>query len=233
MSGPRTVVQWLMWSHPKNLKSRGVYQLDRQSQKHRQVCHCWELEDELFAFLGRIGTACVDLLSRVFNTHLTGFLLRATKQEENQLYKVWGIMSLTTPKAVYFSSERKYTAAGGAFKYLGVVFKSDECRNKRIDTRIGKANSVLRELYCSVVTKRELSKNAKLSVFKSVFVPILTCGHESWVTTERILSKEQTAEMGCLRRVLGVALRDKEHRSEIRKAREVKPLLRIERSQLC
>jgi len=82
----------------------------------------------------------------------------------------------------------------------------------------------MRELYCSVVTKRELPKNAKLSVSKSVFVPILTCGHESQVTTERILSKEQTAEMGYLRRVLGVTLHDKEHRSEIRKAWDVKPL---------
>jgi len=53
------------------------------------------------------------------------------------------------------------------------------------------------------------------------------------VTTERKLSKEQTAEMRYLRRVLGVALRDKEYRSEIRKAWDVKPLLRIERSQLC
>jgi len=39
--------------------------------------------------------------------------------------------------------------------------------------------------------------------------------------------------MGYLRRVLGVAIRDKERRSEIGKARDVKPLLRIERSQLC
>jgi len=39
--------------------------------------------------------------------------------------------------------------------------------------------------------------------------------------------------MGYLRRVLGVILRDKEHRSEIRKAQDVKPLLRIKRSQLC
>ena len=51
------------------------------------------------------------------------------------------------------------------FKYLGVVFTSDASRKKRIDTRIDKANAVLRELYCSVVTKRELSKTAKLSVF--------------------------------------------------------------------
>jgi len=65
------------------------------------------------------------------------------------------------------------------FNYLGVVFTSDGSRNKEIDTRFGKANAVLRELYYSVVTKRELSKNAKLSIFESVFVPIFTCRHES------------------------------------------------------
>ena len=65
------------------------------------------------------------------------------------------------------------------FKYLGVVSTSDESRNKGIDTRIGKKNAVLRELCCSVMTKRGLSKNAKLTVFELVFVPILTCGHES------------------------------------------------------
>jgi len=119
------------------------------------------------------------------------------------------------------------------FKYLGVVFTSDGSRNKEIDTRIVEANAVLRELHCFVVTKRELSKNAKLSVFKSVFVPILNCDHEFFVTTERLLSKEQTAEIGYLRRVLGVTLRGKEHRSVIHKARDVKPLLRIARSQLC
>jgi len=40
-----------------------------------------------------------------------------------------------------------------------------------------------------------------------------------------LLLKEKTAEMGYLRRVLGVTLCDKEHRSEIRKARDVKALL--------
>jgi len=51
------------------------------------------------------------------------------------------------------------------------------------------------------------------------------------VTTERILSQEQAAKIGFLRRVQG-ALRDKVHRFEICKAQNVKPLLRIERSQL-
>jgi len=105
--------------------------------------------------------------------------LRATKQERKSALKIEVICLSTRPKALYSACERNYTAAGGDFKYLEVVFTSDGCWNKAIDTRIGKAHAVLRELYCCVVTKRELSKNAKLSVFKLVFVPILTCGHES------------------------------------------------------
>ena len=45
----------------KILKSPGLYELDRPSQTRRQRCHCWELQDEPFAFFGWIGTACVDL----------------------------------------------------------------------------------------------------------------------------------------------------------------------------
>jgi len=50
-------------------------------------------------------------------------------------------MSLTTPKAVYSASERKCTAAVGAFKHLGVIFMSVESPNKGIDTLIGKRSS--------------------------------------------------------------------------------------------
>jgi len=50
--------------------------------------------------------------------------------------------------------------------------------------------------------------------------------------TEKILSQVQAAEMGFLRRVHVVTLRDKVRSSEIHKALNVEPLLRIERSQL-
>ena len=86
---------------------------------------------------------------------------------------------LRHPKQCFLQVSRNTLKQVEAFKFLGVVFSSGESRNKGIDTLTGKANAVLRDLYCSVVTKRELSKNAKLSIFKSVFVPILTCGHDS------------------------------------------------------
>ena len=87
------------------------------------------------------------------------------------------------------------------FNYLGMVFTSDGRWSEEIDTRIGKANAALCELYRSVVTKRELLNTEKLSVFKLVFVPILIYGHDSWVMTERILIQVKAPEMGFLRRV--------------------------------
>ena len=77
------------------------------------------------------------------------------------------------------------------FKYLGVAFTSDGRQDEELDTRIGKASAVMRALHNSVAMKRELSKKAKLSIFKAVFVPILTYGHEYWKMTERVRSLVQ------------------------------------------
>ena len=70
------------------------------------------------------------------------------------------------------------------FKYLGVAFTSDGRQDEEFDTRIGKARAVMRALHYSVVMKRELSKKAKLSIFKTVFVPILTYRHEFSLITQ-------------------------------------------------
>ena len=81
--------------------------------------------------------------------------------------------------------------------------------------------------------KRELPKKAKLSVFKAVFVPILTYGHESWVMTKRVQSKAKPYEMRFLRRIEGVTPFNKVRSSEIRKSLNIEPLLLwIEKSQL-
>ena len=48
----------------------------------------------------------------------------------------------------------------------------------------------------------------KLSIYRSIYVPTLTYGHELWVMTERIRSQIQAAEMSFLCRVAGCSLRD-------------------------
>ncbi|TWW57747.1 R2DM Retrovirus-related Pol polyprotein from type II retrotransposable element [Takifugu flavidus] len=119
------------------------------------------------------------------------------------------------------------------FKYLGVLFTSEGRMEREIDRRIGAASTVMRALHRSVVVKRELSRKAKLSIYRSIFVPTLTYGHELWVMTERTRSRVQAAEMSFLRRVAGLSLRDRVRSSAIREELGVESLLlRVERSQM-
>ncbi|TWW73461.1 hypothetical protein D4764_15G0008550 [Takifugu flavidus] len=98
---------------------------------------------------------------------------------------------------------------------------------------IGAASAVMWTLHRSVVVKRELSQKAKLSIYRSIFVPTLTYGHELWVMTERTRSWVQAAEMSFLRRVAGLSLRDRVRSSAIQEELGVEPLLlRFERSQM-
>ena len=133
-------------------------------------------------------------------------------------------MDLQKPKPVYAPNKWqcgrwKSTSTSG---YSRV---SDKTWTKKIQGLVCK-------FYRSVVTKRELFSTAKPSVFKLIFVPILTYGHESRVMTERILSQVQAAEMGFLWRVNGVTLRNKVRSCQIDKTLNIEAFLRIERSQL-
>ena len=71
---------------------------------------------------------------------------------------------------MFFSKKRSNSPADKKFKYLEVTFSSDGRQDNELDTRIGKASAVIRQLYRSVALKRELCTKAKLSVFRSVFV---------------------------------------------------------------
>ncbi|TWW76516.1 hypothetical protein D4764_13G0011780 [Takifugu flavidus] len=64
------------------------------------------------------------------------------------------------------------------FKYLGVLFTSEGRMEREIDRRIGAASAAMRMPHRSVAVKRELSRKAKLSIYRSIFVPTLTYGHD-------------------------------------------------------
>ena len=111
------------------------------------------------------------------------------------------------------------------FKYLGVAFTSGGSQDEELDTQIGKASAVMRALHYSVAMKRELLKKEKLLIFKAVFVPILTYGHESSVITKKMRSQAQASEMRFLRKIEGITLFNKVRSSEIRKSLNIEPLL--------
>ncbi len=71
------------------------------------------------------------------------------------------------------------------FKYLGVLFTSKGSMERVIDRWIGAASAVMRSMYRSVVVKKEMSCKAKLSIYRSIYVPTLTYDYELWVMTKR------------------------------------------------
>ena len=98
---------------------------------------------------------------------------------------------------------------------------------------IGKACTVLRQLNLSVILKKKLFSKAKLSVFKSVFVSILTYGFECCVTIDRVRSRIQATKMGFLQKVRGLSLLDQVPSTDVCQSHNIEPLLlRTERSQL-
>ena len=104
---------------------------------------------------------------------------------------------------------------------------------QEIDRRIGAASAVMRALHQPVLVKKELSQKVKLSIYRSIYIPTLTYGHELWVVTERTRLRIQEAEMGFICRVSGLSLRDRVRSSVIREGFRVELLLLcIERSQM-
>ena len=114
------------------------------------------------------------------------------------------------------------------FKYLGVILSSNGKQDRKLDRLIGKASAVMRQLYRLIVLKRDLCTKAKLSVFRLVFLPIITYGHECWVMTERVRSRIQAAEIGFLREIRGLSLLDKVKSTDIRQSLIKSLLLHIE-----
>ncbi len=119
------------------------------------------------------------------------------------------------------------------FKYLGVLFRSEGKMEREIDRWTGAASAVMQMLNQSVVVKRELSRKVKISIYRLIYIPTLTFGHELWVMTERIRLLIQVAEMSFLCTVARLSLRDRVRSSDILEELRVEPLLlHVERSQL-
>ena len=155
--------------------------------------------------LDRFSDACLD----------AGMKINTTKTE---------IMCLSRhPVQCFFQENGVIIKQMEKFKYLGVTFSNDARQDNKLDTRIGKASAVMRQLYQLVVLIRELFTNAKLSVFKSFFVPILTYGHEFWAVTKRVKSRVQTAEMGFLQKVRVLSLLEKVKCTDIRQSFNIEP----------
>ncbi len=126
----------------------------------RMMLSCWTLQDRhLRHALGRFATEC----------EAAGMRISTSKSEAMVLSRKKVACSLQVGEVFLPQVEE--------FKYLGVLFTRDGMMEREIDRRIGAASAVMWSMYRSVVVK-ELSRKAKLSIYRSIYVPTLTYVHE-------------------------------------------------------
>ena len=92
--------------------------------------------------------------------------------------------------------------------YLGARFSENGRMENKLERRIDRAATVLGAVRRTVFENRELSSEAKMTVYNAVVVPTLVYGCEAWVLKDRDKTRLQSAEMKVLRRVVGVTRLD-------------------------
>ena len=118
------------------------------------------------------------------------------------------------------------------FAYLGSNITSKNEIEADINSRISKYSKNMGFLY-PLLREKEIPRQIKTHIYKTILQPILLYGSETWTLTERLKSKLQAAEMKALRLIMGVTRRDRKRNTYIRATLGVEPLiLTIEKNQL-
>lgn len=103
-----------------------------------------------------------------------------------------------------------------SFQYLGVTLEETGKHEIEIGNRIKKANNVYWALRRGFINKKEITKETKMKVYKTIYRPVLTYGCETWTMTGQEKDKIGAVEMKYLRRVKGVTRRDRIRNEVIR-----------------
>ena len=97
-----------------------------------------------------------------------------------------------------------------------MILSEDGRKECKLEKRIGAALSAVGAVRSQAFESRELSRSAKMLVYKAMIEPTLTYGAESWVLKERAKQRVQAAEMRVLRKIAGVRRIDHMRNDDIR-----------------
>ena len=119
------------------------------------------------------------------------------------------------------------------FKYLGSIIRSHGKINSEINPRISSGLRLVQAVKIEFIDKAEISKKFKMTIFKNTYVPILTCGDETWALTEKHLNSLQAMEMRYLRKVEGKRRRNRIRNTIMRVCLKTIPLKMKLRKHSC
>jgi len=101
---------------------------------------------------------------------------------------------------------------GISFRYLGCDISYELDRD--IEEKVNKFQAICGTINRSL--KNKTRKDTKIKLYKTMAVPSLMFGSETWVDTKRNQSKIQSAEIKFLRRVKGCTILDQIRNDDIR-----------------
>ena len=93
------------------------------------------------------------------------------------------------------------------FVYLGSKISKQIAASDEVTSRIGKAAAAFGKLRRPLWSRKEISVKTKLRVYKTVVVPTLLYGCESWTLLATDISRLEAFQSRCLRNILGLSCR--------------------------
>ena len=91
-------------------------------------------------------------------------------------------------------------------KYLGSIIHRDGTDKADVDARINSASQVFGSLKDCIFKEGNISKEAKVAVYKTVVMSVLLYGSESWTITKDLERKLQSFHRRCARTIFGVTM---------------------------
>lgn len=120
------------------------------------------------------------------------------------------------------------------FKYLGQTV-SFENRSEK-ETKIRRANAWKAFWGQKIFWNGKLSLKAKIKIFESNVIPVLTYGAQTWAHTKKQTEKLMTTQNSMLRNILKIKIKDKVRISKIlekTKAKGVGVTIKKTQTQIC
>jgi hypothetical protein len=88
------------------------------------------------------------------------------------------------------------------FKYLGTTLTDQNCMQEEIKSRLNLGNACYHSVQC-LVFSHLLSRNMEVIIYKTVILPVVLYGCETWFRTLREENRLRVFENRVLRRIFG------------------------------